>query len=159
MIAKPAKRVRLPSHTGNSSSLSSTPKPRPRSLGSPRHYALDNNSTTAVTRNRGSQGFSVADLLAAEGLNTSGARSSQPLSQKTVSITVSSGQSPGAEVYSSLLSSFLPDSTFPVTSSTNTTSLSTQDIIPLHTSNKQGCADLPKTLSRYKRKLKKFIGQ
>jgi hypothetical protein len=37
--------------------------------------------------------------------------------------------------------------------------LSTQDTVPLHTPDKQGRADLPKTLSRYKRKLKKFVGQ
>lgn len=159
VTAKPAKRVRLPDYAGDSSSTSSTSRPRPGSLGSPVRHALDNSGTTAITRDKGSRVFPVADLLAADGPDAPGARSSQPLSQKTVSVGVSSGQSPGAEAHSSLPSSFLPDSTFRVASSTDTAGLLTQDTVSLDAPDEQGRADLPETLSRYERKLKKFVGQ
>jgi len=137
VTAKPAKRVRLPDNAGDSVSM---PRPRP-----------DNNGTTAVRHNKGSRG----GLLAADSPNASKASSGQPLSQRTVS----SQRSPSAEGYSSLPSSFLPDSTFQVTSRTGTVGLLTQDTASPDVPDELGRADLPVTLSKYERKLKKFFGQ
>ncbi|KAH6985105.1 hypothetical protein EDB80DRAFT_554049, partial [Ilyonectria destructans] len=66
---------------------------------------------------------------------------------------------PDAKWHSSLPSSFLPHSTFQVASRTGTVSLLTQDTAPSDAPDEQGRADLPTTLSKYERKLKKFFGQ
>lgn len=153
VTAEPTKRVRLPNYTGDSSSTS---RPRPGRLGSPARHALDDSGTTALRRDKGSRGLSGAGLFVADDPDASGARSSQPLPRKTLS----SGQSPGADAHSSLPSSFLPDSTSRAISSTDTAGLLTQHTLSsFEAPDEQGLADLPKTLSRYERKLKKFVSQ
>jgi hypothetical protein len=152
VTARPAKRVRLPDYAGGSSSTS---RPRPGRLGSPVRHGLDNSGTTAVRSDRGSRGFPDAGLLVADDPDASGARPGQPLSKRTVS----SPQSSNAKWHSSLPSSFLPHSTFQVASRTGTVSLLTQDTAPSDAPDEQGRADLPTTLSKYERKLKKFFGQ
>ncbi|KAH8648807.1 hypothetical protein BGZ61DRAFT_469732, partial [Ilyonectria robusta] len=106
---------------------------------------------------KGSRGLSGAGLFVADDPDASGARSSQPLPRKTLS----SGQSSGADAHSSSLpSSFHPDSTSRAISSSDTAGLLTQHTLSsLEAPDEQGLADLPKTLSRYERKLKKFVGQ
>ncbi|VTT60131.1 unnamed protein product [Fusarium fujikuroi] len=72
----------------------------------------------------------------------------------------SSGQNPDANAHSSLSSSFLLDSTSRTITSTNIAGLLTRHTSPSPEAlDEQGPADLPKTLSRYERKLKKFFGQ
>ncbi|RTE68169.1 hypothetical protein BHE90_017454, partial [Fusarium euwallaceae] len=152
---EPAKRVRLPNYAGDSSSTS---RPRPGRLGSSARHALDDTgTTTALRRDKGSRGFSHAGLLVVDDPDASGTRSTQPLPRKTLS----SGQNPGADAHSSLPSSFLPDSTSRPVSSADTAGLLTQHTLlsPEAPGDEQGLADLPETLSRYERKLKKFVGQ
>ncbi|KAL6353686.1 hypothetical protein LRP88_12999 [Fusarium phalaenopsidis] len=155
VTAEPAKRIRLPNYAGDSSSTS---RPRPGRLGSSARHALDDSGTTAVLRrDKGSRGFSGAGSLVANDPDASGTRPSQSLSRKTLS----SGQNPGADAHSSLPSSFLPDSTSHAVSSADTASLLTQHTLSLPEApgDEQDLADLPETLSRYERKLKKFVGQ
>ncbi|WKT53742.1 hypothetical protein QSH57_004326 [Fusarium oxysporum f. sp. vasinfectum] len=77
-----------------------------------------------------------------------------PLSRKTLS----SAQDPDADAYSSLPSSFLPDSTSRALPSIDTAGLLTQHTLPpSEAPDEQDLTDLPKTLYRYKRKLKKFV--
>jgi hypothetical protein len=95
-------------------------------------------------------------LLVADDPDASGARSSQPLPQKTFT----SGQNPDADADSSLPSSFVPDSTFHTIPSTDTAALSTRNTSSSSEAPaEQSHDDLPETLSRYERKLKKFVGQ
>ncbi|RYC77541.1 hypothetical protein BFJ63_vAg19585, partial [Fusarium oxysporum f. sp. narcissi] len=133
VTAESTKRVRLPNYAGNSSSTS---RPRSGRLGSSARHAVDGSGTTAPRRDKGSPVSSDTGLFVADVPGASGARSSQPLSRKTLS----SGQDPDADAHSSLPSSFLPDST--------SRAISSADLV-----------DLPKTLSRYEKKLKKFVGQ
>lgn len=107
ITAEPTKHIRrLPNYTNNSSSTS---RPRPGRLGSPARHTLADSGTTALRRDKGSRGLSGAGLFIADDPDASGARLSQSLPRKTLS----SGQNPGADAYSSLPSSFLPDSTSP----------------------------------------------
>ncbi|KAH7169608.1 hypothetical protein DER46DRAFT_624737 [Fusarium sp. MPI-SDFR-AT-0072] len=63
-------------------------------------------------------------------------------------------------MHSSLPSSFLPDSTSHAIPSTNTAGLLTRHTLPpSEAPDEQSLTDLPKTLSRYERKLKKFFDQ
>ncbi|GKU14206.1 unnamed protein product, partial [Fusarium langsethiae] len=153
VAAEPTKRVRLPNYASDSSSTS---RPRPRRLGSPARHALDDSGTTAHRRDKGSRRLSGAGLFVTDDPDASGVRSSQPLLRKTFS----SGQNPGTDARSSLPSSFLPDSTSRTTPSIDTAGLLTQHTLPSPEAlDEQGLADLPTTLSRYERKLKKFVGQ
>ncbi|KAH7168157.1 uncharacterized protein B0J16DRAFT_393611 [Fusarium flagelliforme] len=141
------KRVRLPNHAGNSSSTS---RPQPGRLGSHTRHALDDRGTAALRRDRGST------LFVADDPDVSVASPNQSLRRKTLS----SGQDPDADTHSSLPSSFLPDSTSLAISSTETAGLLTQHTLPSSEApDEQHPIDLPKTLSRYERKLKKFVSQ
>ncbi|GKU09738.1 hypothetical protein FLAG1_11337 [Fusarium langsethiae] len=141
------KRVRLPNHAGNSSSTS---RPQPGRLGSHTRHALDDRGTAALRRDRGST------LFVADDPDVSVASPNQSLRRKTLS----SGQDPDADTHSSLPSSFLPDSTSLAISSTETAGLLTQHTLPSSEApDEQHLIDLPKTLSRYERKLKKFVSQ
>src|SRR6478736_4118184 len=100
--AESTKRVRLPNYAGDSSSTS---KSRPGRLGSSARHALDGRGTTAPRSDKGSPVFSDTGLFVADDLDASGAKSSQPVSRKTLR----SGQDLDADVHSSLPSSFLPD--------------------------------------------------
>ncbi|KAF4459069.1 hypothetical protein FALBO_14179, partial [Fusarium albosuccineum] len=152
VTAEPPKRVRLPNYASNSSGTS---RLRPGRLGSPTRHALDD-SGTPLRRDKGSPGLSGEALFDADDPDVSGGRSSQSLRRKTLS----SGQDPGADAHSSLPSSFLPDSTSRAIPSTDTAGLLTQHTLPSSEApSEQDLADLPETLSRYERKLKKFVGQ
>ncbi|KAF4946058.1 hypothetical protein FGADI_11470 [Fusarium gaditjirri] len=147
------KRVRLPNYAGDSSSTS---KSRPGRLGSSARHALDGRGTTAPRSDKGSPVSSDTGLFVADDLDASGAKSSQPASRKALR----SGQDPDADVHSSLPSSFLPDSTSHAIPSTDTAGLLTQHTLPpSEAPDEQSLTDLPKTLSRYERKLKKFFDQ
>ncbi|VTT60834.1 unnamed protein product, partial [Fusarium fujikuroi] len=151
--AESTKRIYLPNYAGDSSSTS---KSRPGRLGSSARHALDGRGTTAPRSNKGSPLFSDTGLFVADDLDASGAKSSQPISRKTLR----SGQDPDADRHSSLPSSFLRDSTSHDIPSTDTAGLLTQHTLPPSKApDKQSLTDLPKTLSRYKRKLKKFFDQ
>ncbi|SCO54312.1 uncharacterized protein FFNC_15452 [Fusarium fujikuroi] len=151
--AESTKRVRLPNYAGDSSSTS---KSRPGRLGSSARHALDGRGTTAPRSDKGSPVFSDTGLFVAGDLDASGAKSSQSASRKTLR----SGQDPDADVHNSLPSSFLPDSTSHDIPSTDTAGLLTQHTLPpSETPDEQSLTDLPKTLSRYERKLKKFFDQ
>ncbi|KAH7187398.1 hypothetical protein DER44DRAFT_736774 [Fusarium oxysporum] len=153
VTAESTKRVRLPNYAGNSSSTS---RPRSGRLGSSARHAVDGSGTTAPKRDKGSPVSSDTGLFVADVPDASGARSSQPLSRKTLS----SGQDPDADAHSSLPSSFLPDSTSRAISSAVTAGLLTQHTLPSSEApDDQDLVDLPKTLSRYEKKLKKFVGQ
>ncbi|KAH6953660.1 hypothetical protein DER45DRAFT_635265 [Fusarium avenaceum] len=153
VTAEPKKRARLPSYAGDSCSTS---RSRPGRLGSSTRHALDGSGTTVLRRDKGSPVSSDTGLFVADEPDASGARSSQPLSRKTLS----SGQNPDANAYYSLPSSLLPDSTSRAIPSTDTASLLTRHTLSLSEApDKQDLADLPKTLSRYEKKLKKFVGQ
>ncbi len=153
VTAEPTKRVRLPNYASNSSSTS---RLRPGRLGSPTRHALDDSGTAALRRDKGSPGLSGEGLFVADDPDVSGGRSSQSLRRKTLS----SGQDPDADAHSSLPSSFLPDSTSRAIPSTDTAGLLTQHtLLSSEAPDEQDLADLPKTLSRYERKLKKFVGQ
>ena len=147
VTAESTKRVRLPNYAGNSSSTS---RPRPGRLGSPTRHALDDRGTAALKRDKGS------GLFVADDPDVSGARSSQSLRRKTLS----SGQDPDADAHDSLPSSFLPDSTSHAISSTEAAGLLTQHRLPSSEApDEQDLTDLPNTLSKYERKLKKFVSQ
>ncbi|RBR24104.1 uncharacterized protein FIESC28_03103 [Fusarium coffeatum] len=152
--AESNKRARLPNYAGDSSSSS---KSRHGRLGSSARHALDGRGTTAPRSDKGSPPvFSDTGLFVADDLDASGAKSSQPVSRKTLH----SGQDPDADVHSSLPSSFLPDSTSHVIPSTDTAGLLTQHTLPpSEVPDDHSLTDLPKTLSRYERKLKKFFDQ
>lgn len=151
--AEPKKRARLPSYTGDSFSTS---RSRPGRLGSSTRHALDGSGTTVLRRDKGSPVSSDTGLFVADDPNASATRLSQPLSRKTLS----SGQDPGADAHCSLPSSFLPDSTSRAIPSTDTAGLLTQHtLLSSEAPDEQDVTDLPKTLSRYERKLRKFVGQ
>ncbi|SCO90085.1 uncharacterized protein FRV6_14213 [Fusarium oxysporum] len=151
--AESTKHVRLPDYAGNYSSMS---RLRPGRLGSPARYALDDSGTTALRRDKDSRGFSGAGLFVADDPDASEAGSSYPPPQKTLS----SGQNPGPDAYSSLPSSFLPDSISRTTTGTDTAGLLMQNPLPSSEApDEQSRDDLPEALSRYERKLKKFVGQ
>ncbi|KAI3573867.1 hypothetical protein IWW34DRAFT_129109 [Fusarium oxysporum f. sp. albedinis] len=153
ITAKPNKRARLPNYAGDSFSTS---RSRPGRLGSSARHALDGSGTTALRRDKGSPVFSDTGLFVADDPDASGPRSSQPLSRKTLS----SGQDPDADAHSSLPSSFRPDSTSRAIPSTDNAGLLTQHTLPSSEApDDQDLVDLPKTLSRYEKKLKKFVGQ
>lgn len=153
VTAEPKKRARLPNYADGSFSTS---RSRPGRLGSSTRHALDGSGTTVLRRDKGSPVSSDTGLFVADDPDASGARSSQPLSRKTLS----SGQDPDVDAHCSLPSSFLPDSTSRAIPSTDTAGLLTQHTLPSSEApDEQDVADLPKTLSRYERKLKKFIGQ
>ncbi|RYC77050.1 hypothetical protein BFJ63_vAg20075, partial [Fusarium oxysporum f. sp. narcissi] len=153
ITAKPNKRARLPNYAGDSFSTS---RSRPGRLGSSARHALDGSGTTALRRDKGSPVFSDTGLFVADDPDASGPRSSQPLSRKTLS----SGQDSDADAHSSLPSSFRPDSTSRAIPSTDNAGLLTQHTLPSSEApDDQDLVDLPKTLSRYEKKLKKFVGQ
>ncbi|KAH7230972.1 hypothetical protein BKA59DRAFT_461278 [Fusarium tricinctum] len=153
ITAEPRKRTCLPSYAGDSFSTS---RSRPGRLGSSTRHALDGSGTTVLRRDKGSPVSSDTGLFVADDPDASGARSSQPVSRKILS----SGQDPDADAHCSLPSSFLPDSTSRAIPSTDTAGLLTQHTLPLSEAlDEQDVTDLPKTLSRYEKKLKKFVGQ
>ncbi|PCD21121.1 hypothetical protein AU210_016547 [Fusarium oxysporum f. sp. radicis-cucumerinum] len=131
VTAESTKRVRLPNYAGNSSSTS---RPRSGKLGSSARHAVDGSGTTAPRRDKGSPVSSDTSLFVAD--------------------------DPDADAHSSLPSSFLPDSTSRAISSAVTAGLLTQHTLPSSEApDDQDLVDLPKTLSRYEKKLKKFVGQ
>lgn len=147
------KRVRLPNYAGDSFN---TPKSQPGRLGSSTRHALDGRGTAAPRRDKGSPVFSDTGLFVADDLDASGAKSSQPVTRKTLR----SGQVPDADVNSSLPSSFLPDSTSHAIPSTDTAGLLTQHALPSpELPDELDLTDLPETLTKYERKLKKFVDQ
>ncbi|KAL9562777.1 hypothetical protein ACKAV7_012963 [Fusarium commune] len=153
VTAESTKRICLPNYAGNSSSIS---RPRSRRLGSSARHAVDGSGTTAPRRDKGSPVSLDTGLFVADVPDASGARLSQPLSRKTLS----SRQDLNADAHSSLPSSFLPDSTSRAISSAVTAGLLMQYTLPSSEApDDQDLVDLPKTLSRYKKKLKKFISQ
>ncbi|CZR35887.1 uncharacterized protein FPRO_03853 [Fusarium proliferatum ET1] len=153
VTAESTKRVRLPNYAGDSFSTS---RSQPGRLGSSARHALDGRGTTAPRRDKGSPVFSDTGLFVADDLDASGAKSSQPVSRKTLR----SGQIPDADVNSSLPSSFLPDSTSHAIPSTDTADLLTQHALPSpELPDEQDLTDLPETLTKYEKKLKKFVDQ
>ncbi|RKK10466.1 hypothetical protein BFJ66_g16815 [Fusarium oxysporum f. sp. cepae] len=136
ITAESAKRVRLPNYAGNSSSTS---RPRSGRLGSSARHAADGSGTTAPRRDKGSPVSSDTGLFVAD---------------------VPDAQDPNTDAHSSLPSSFLPDSTSYAISSAVTASLLTQHTLPSSEApDNQDLVNLPKTLSRYEKKLKKFVSQ
>ncbi|KAF5227512.1 hypothetical protein FAUST_11724 [Fusarium austroamericanum] len=153
--AGPTKRVRLPDHPGSSSSTSS--RPRLGRLGFPAHHASDDSRTIALRRGKGSRGLSGIGSFVADDddPDASGAGSSQPFTQKIFT----SGQNPDADARSSLPSSFIPDSTFRTTPSADTAGLLTRNALSSSEAPPEPSRDpVPETLSKYERKLKKFVG-
>ncbi|GKU10871.1 unnamed protein product, partial [Fusarium langsethiae] len=149
VTAKPKKRARLPSYAGDSFSTS---RSRPGRLGSSTRHALDGSGTTVLRRDKGSPVSSDTGLFVADDPDASATMSSQPLSRKTLT----SGQDPGADAHCNLPSNFLPDST----SRAYTAGLLTQHTLPSSEApDEQDVPDLPETLSRYEKKLKKFVGR
>ncbi|KAL3587401.1 hypothetical protein FPOAC2_13297 [Fusarium poae] len=149
--ADSAKRVRLPDYAGDSPSTSG---PRLGRLGLPARHTLDN----SPSHDKGLQEFSGMGLFTADDdPDASGARSSQPLPRKELS----SRQNPDADAHRSLpSSSLIPDSTFHTIPSTDTAGLSTRNTLSSSEAPAEQYHDhLPDTLSKYERKLKKFVGQ
>ncbi|OBS15254.1 hypothetical protein FPOA_13848 [Fusarium poae] len=112
-------------------------------------------TTAGPTKRTSKRGLSGIGSFVADDPDASGAGSSQPFTQKTFT----SGQNPDADARSSLPSSFVPDSTFRTTPSTDTAGLLTRNALSSSEAPPEPSHDhLPETLSKYERKLKKFVG-